>query len=245
MKNLKKETVKNGKKNAFLSTQRYLQFASTHDDVLVLKNGGLRAIIEVSSINFNLKSEDEQNAIIHSYQRFLNSLNFPTQILIKSRKLDIDKYLENLKIKKNEIENPLLKNQMGEYIEYISKLVEFTDIMEKKFYVIVPTNPMRAEKVSTISNFMAYIKPDDTVLEIITRRKEFKTLKKDLDNRVNIVKTALENCGLNVTQLSTQKIIEIFYRSYNPQLSRNQKLSPVEGLALSDPPEKNLVSGEI
>jgi len=240
----KKETVKNGQKNPFLSTQRYLQFASAHDDVLVLKNGGLRAIIEVSSINFNLKSEDEQNAIIRSYQRFLNSLNFPTQILIKSRKLDIDQYLDNLKARKKDIENPLLKNQMGEYIEYISKLVEFTDIMEKKFYVVVPVNPMRAEKTSTISNFMAYIKPDDNVLEIITRRREFKTLKKDLDNRVNVVKTALENCGLSIKQLTTQKIIEIFYQSYNPQLSRNQKLTSVEELAVSGTPEENLVSEE-
>ncbi len=244
MTNSKKETVKNGKKNVFLSTQRYLQFASAHDDVLVLKSGGLRAILEVSSINFNLKSEDEQNAIIRSYQRFLNSLNFPTQILIKSRKLDIDKYLDNLKERKSKIENPLLKNQMGEYIEYISKLVEFTDIMEKKFYVIVPVNPTRAEKTSTIFNFMSYIKPDDNVLEIITRRKEFKTLKKDLDNRVNIVKTALENCSLNATQLSTQKIIEIFYQSYNPKLSRNQKLTALEELALSETPETNLVADE-
>jgi len=158
-----KETVRTKQKQKLLSTQRYLDFAGVHDDTLILKNGGIRAILEVSSINFNLKSEDEQNAIIYSYQRFLNALNFPTQILVKSKKLDIDLYLENLKEKQRHQQNELLKRQMEEYIEYIAKLVEYADIMEKKFYVVIPQNPPRAEKKTFMQSFWQKIHPDDKV----------------------------------------------------------------------------------
>lgn len=236
-----KKTVRTKGKHPLLAIQRYLDFASVHDDTLILKNGGLRAVLEVSSINFNLKSEEEQNAIIYSYQRFLNALNFPTQILVKSRKLDIDLYLENLKERLRHQQNELLKRQMAEYIEYIAKLVEYADIMEKKFYIVIPQNPPRAEKKTFMQSFWAKIHPDDKVEDIIKRRKEFKELKTALDERVNVVTTGLENCGLNVTQLDTQRMIELFYQSYNPQLAREEKLAPVQEYSMEGNPEDNLV----
>ncbi len=238
---MKKDTVRNAKKKKLLSTQRYLEFSSVHDDTLVLKDGGLRAILEVSSINFNLKSEDEQNAITYAYQRFLNALNFPVQILLRSRKLDIGNYIESLKDKAKMQQNELLKAQMGEYIEYISKLIEYADIMEKRFFVIVPMNPARAENKSTIRRFLEKISPDDKVLSAITRRKEFKGLKKGLDERVNVVKTGLENCGLKTQTLSTEKIIEIYYQCYNPQLARTQKINSIEDLAMDKNNVDNLI----
>ena len=222
-------------KGGMLSTQKYLQFAEAHDNVLVLKDGGLRAVLEVSSVNFNLKSEAEQNAIIQGYQSFLNSLNFPIQILIKSRKLDIDGYIELLKERMRKISNSLLKQQMEGYIDFISKLVEFSDIMEKKFYVVVPMTPARAETKSAVASFLAYISPGDTVLDVLKRKQEFKNLKKQLDTRINVAKTALENCGVGVKQLQTDEIIEIFYKTYNPEMSRNQKIENLEEIAL----EKN------
>jgi len=192
-------------------------------------------------VNFNLKSEEEQNAIIYSYQRYLNALNFPAQILIKSRKLDIDLYLENLKEKMRHQQNELLKRQMAEYIEYIAKLVEYADIMEKKFYVVVPQNPPRAEKKSFLQSFWEKIHPDDKVEDIIRRRQEFKTLKTGLDERINVVTTGLENCGLSVKKLDTQSVIELFYQSYNPQLAREEKLASVDSYAMEKNPEDNLV----
>ena len=229
-----KDTVRKGKDAKVVSTQRYLQFAEVHDDSLVLVNGGLRAIIEVSSINFNLKSSEEQDAIIMSYQQFLNALNFPIQILIKSRKLDIDLYKNVLQQRKKEIKGTLLKNQMSEYMEYIGRLVENADIMEKKFYIVIPVNPPRAEQKSGFAKFLSYIKPDDTVVNILRRRREFGELKKDLDTRVNIVSTALENCNLKVKRLDTAQIIQIFYQSYNPQLARAQKFNHVEDLGVQE-----------
>ncbi len=237
-----KETVHTKSKNKILSTQRYLDFAGVHDDTLILKNGGLRAILEVSSVNFNLKSEEEQNAIIYGYQRFVNALNFPVQILVKSRKLDIDQYLDSLKEKLRHQQNELLKAQMSEYIEYVAKLVEYADIMEKKFYVVVPQNPLRAEQKGTLVSFWQKIHPDDKVEEIIKRRKEFKMLKRGLDERINIVTTGLENCGLNVTQLGTERIIQLFYQCYNPQLSRQEKVVKYQDYGLDDQPEDKLIT---
>ena len=147
------ESVKQSKKTAAAGTQTFLKIAEIRDNTVVLKNGGVRGILKVSSINFNLKSEDEQNAIIYSYQGFLNTLEFPIQIVVRSKKLDIDDYLDTLRVKGDEQANPLLQQQTFEYIEYISKLVEYADIMEKEFYVIVPYDPFRAQKLNMFQKF--------------------------------------------------------------------------------------------
>jgi len=240
-KNPAKSSVRDGKKNGLVSTQRYLQFSEVHDDTLVLKNGGLRAVLQVSSMNFNLKSEAEQKAIIHSYQSFLNTLNFPVQILVRSRKLDIDQYVGNLEQRHSKIANPLLQQQMGDYIGYISRLVEYSDIMEKKFFVVVPLNPARAQKKGIFASFLDYITPEDSVSKIMQRKREFKSLKKILDSRLQTAKTALESCGLGVSQLKTEEIIELFYQAYNPDKARTQKFHSMADLATAGTPMDNLV----
>ena len=158
-----KDTVRQKKGAPAASTQLYLNIAEIKDDVLVLKNGGLRAILQTSSVNFNLKSEEEQNAIIYSYQSFLNSLDFPIQIVVQSRKLDVDKYIENVRNMAEKHENPLLKQQTLEYAEYVQKLIEYADIMEKNFYVIVPFDPYRAQKLNIFAKFMQRISAQDSV----------------------------------------------------------------------------------
>jgi hypothetical protein len=139
------------------------------------------------------------------------------------------------------IENQLLKDQMAEYIEYVQKLVEYSDIMEKRFFIVVPVDPPRAQKKTLISKFMSYVNPDDTVLNILKRRGEFKQLKKQLDTRLEVVLTAIGNCGLKVEPLKTSEIIELFYQVYNPQLARSQKLGDIEELSITSGPEENLV----
>ena len=123
------------------STQEYLDIAEIKDDTVIMKDGTLRAVLLVSSINFALKSEDEQNAVIDGYVRFLNNLNFTLQIVIQSRELDINNYLDYLKVKEKEQTNKLLKSQTGEYIEYIKELTSLGKIMNKRFYVVVPYDP--------------------------------------------------------------------------------------------------------
>jgi type IV secretory pathway VirB4 component len=222
-----KSTVRQKKGSPAASTQLFLNIAEIKDNVVVLKNGGLRAILQTSSVNFNLKSEEEQNSIIYAYQSFLNSLDFPIQIVIQSRKLDIDKYIENVKEASAKHENPLLKQQTLEYAEYIQKLVEYADIMEKDFYVVVPYDPYRAQKLNPLEKFMQSISSADSIDNIKRRHREFEELNKHLGERVNSVRTGLEACNLRVAQLTTPQLIETFYRLYNPETSRNQKIDDI------------------
>lgn len=228
-----KDSVKQGKKAAGGSTQTFLKIAEIRDNTLVLKNGGVRGVLKVSSINFNLKSEDEQNAIIYSYQGFLNTLEFPIQIVVRSKKLDIDDYLDNLRTVGEQQENQLLQTQTFEYIEYVSKLVEYADIMEKEFYVIVPHDPFRAQKLNMFQKFFQNINPKDNYAEVKRRHEEFAELKKKLSSRVNTVKVGLENCGLQVEELDTKGLIQLFYESYNPVAARYQKLKHLEDAKIS------------
>lgn len=227
-----KESVKVGKKNVKDSTQLHLKISEIRDNTIVLKNGGLRAVLKSSSINLNLKSEAEQNAVIYSYQNFLNTLEFPIQIVIRSKKLDIDDYIEKLKKLAVKQTNPLMQKQTFEYIEYISRLVEYADIMEKEFYVVIPQDPFRSEQKGLIKTFLENIFPQDTVEKIKQRHGEFDQLKKGLSQRVNTARAGLENCNLRVTELNTQELIELFYEVYNPMTSRNQKFANEEDLAL-------------
>ena len=220
-----KDTVRQKKGSPAVSTQLYMNIAEIKENVVVLKNGGLRAILQTSSVNFNLKSEQEQNAIIYSYQSFLNSLDFPVQICIQSRKLDIDKYIDNVKEKAEQHTNPLMKQQTLEYAEYIQKLIEYADIMEKNFYVVVPYDPYRSQKMNIFEKFMQSISSQDSIENIKRRHHEFQDLNKHLNERVNSVKTGLEACNLRAVQLTTPQLIELFYKIYNPETARNEKIA--------------------
>jgi len=224
-KNEKDAKVKAAKHAAKTSTQLHLRIAEIRNDTVILKNGGVRAVIECDSINFNLKSEVEQEAIIQAYQSFLNTIDFPIQIVIQSKKLDLDKYLDGLKTKADKQENPLLQKQTYEYIEYIDKLLEYADIMDKKFYVVVPYESFKSTKVSLIAKFMARMKLKEVDSDFLRRKKEFENLKKGVDHRLNIVQAGLESCGLKIDRLDTKQLIQLYYKSYNPELSRSQKLS--------------------
>jgi hypothetical protein len=234
------ESVRQGlaKQTPATSTQTYLKISEIRDDTLVLKNGGIRAILKVSSINFNLKSEDEQNAIIYSYQGFLNTIEFPIQIVVRSKKLDIDEYLDKLKKIGEKQTNSLLQRQTFEYVEYIAKLVEYADIMEKEFYTVVPLDPYRSEKQNFIQKFFQNVNAKDSYDTIKRRHEEFETLKKSLNQRVNTVKTGLENCGLKVSQLTTRELIELFYNIYNPIASRYEKSKNIKDTNISSDEEK-------
>ena len=225
-----------GKKNrtagAQKSTQTHLRFGEIRDNTLVLRNGGVRAVLKTTSINFNLKSEQEQDSIIHGYQGFLNSLEFPIQILIKSKKLDIDDYIDQVEKLGEKQENKLLQEQTFEYAQYIRKLIEYADIMEKEFYVVVPHDPPRSAGLNVFQSFFQRMAPKDTYSDVKMRHKEFSRLVKDLTQKVNIVKAGLENCGLKVQQLETQELIELFYNSYNPTIYRTSKIKDLEEMAI-------------
>lgn len=209
------------------ATQQRLYIAEIRNDVALLKDGTLRTVLEVSSINFALKSEDEQQAIIQGYVSFLNALDFEMQIVIQSRKLDIRKYLESLdQLAKNQA-NELLKVQTTEYRQYIEELVTLSDIMEKRFYVVVPYSPFSKKRKNWWSRAQEVIFPT-RVIKLADAK--FDKYLKELRQRVGVVAGGLTSIGLQVSQLDTQHLIELYYQMYNPTRGTNKQLPPLEQL---------------
>mgnify|MGYP003474025550 FL=1 len=209
------------------STQKYLHLSEIRDNTVVMDDGTVRSVLLVSSINFALKNEDEQNAIIGAYVNFLNNLSFPLQIVIQSRELNISDYLVDLQRREKEQTNELLKAQTADYIDYISELVSLGKIMNKRFYVVVTYNPLSDEK----KGFMAIIEElFNPVSSIRMKEEKFRRLQKELSRRVDSVIAGLSSIGLNVVELDTQGVIELMYNSYNPDVSASQALDNVNNL---------------
>lgn len=221
--------AKKNTQSSINSTQRFLDIAEIKDNTIVMKDGTLRAVLLVSSINFALKSEDEQNAVIDAYVRFLNNLSFNLQIVIQSRELDIDNYLNYLKGKEKEQINKLLKVQTADYIEYVKELTSLGKIMNKRFYVVVPYDPMTDKHKSFFSSLSEALRPA-TVIKL--KDKEFIKYQDMLERRVESVFGGLESIGVSVVRLDTQSLIELYYKTYNPETSKNQNLTDVNKLRI-------------
>jgi len=203
------------------TTQKYLDVAEIRDDVLIMKDGTLRAVIMVSSLNFALKSEDEQNAIISSYVSFLNNLEYPLQIIIQSREFKIDSYLEMLDQKQREQTNELLRVQTADYLSYIKELIALGKIMNKRFYVAISYNPLSNKQKSFFSRMGETLKPA-TLIRL--KDEKFQSRREALMLRVEKINGGLQSMGLNGAMLDTQGIIELLYNSYNPDTSSNQQM---------------------
>lgn len=213
------------------STLRYLDIAGIRQDTVIMKDGSLRSVIMVSSVNFALKNEDEQNAIIAAYVSFLNNISFPLQIIIQSRELNIENYLNDLKQKEKEQTNELLKMQIGEYIGYIQELVSLSKIMNKRFYVVVPYNPLSDKKKGFLSRLTETFSPTSLIR---MKEENFAKLRLELQRRVDSVISGLDSIGLNAIELDTQSLIELYYNTYNPVTAVNEKLAPTEQLRIEE-----------
>ncbi len=209
------------------SVQKYLPITGIRNDCVILKDGTLRAVIMCSSINFALKSEKEQNAIISGYINFINSLTWPIQIVIQSRKLNIDPYLEELSRLEKEQTNELLKIQMRDYIAYIKELIQLGQIMAKKFFIVVPYNPLGDVKRSFFERFLEIFKAPSFIK---MKREKFERYRTELFKRVDFIISGLAGLGINAVPLDTQSLIELFYNIYNPTESVLQKVEKVEKL---------------
>ncbi len=204
------------------STLKYVDVESVHDGVIVLRNGSLRAIVMMSSINFELKSEKEQDAIIIQYQSFLNSLDFPVQIVINSRRLNIAPYLKKIDKRERMTENEALRMQIMEYRAYISELTEVRNIMTKYFYVVVPFSPVESEGESIFLRLFHALHPAH---KIARKRERFETYKNQLFQRVDHVAAALGGTGVRGRMLNTEEVLELLYNAYNPSLFTSTSLS--------------------
>jgi hypothetical protein len=214
-----------------VSTQQFLDIAEIKDDCVILRDGTMRAVLLASSINFALKSEDEQNAVIEAYVRFLNNLSFSLQIVIQSRELNISSYLEYLNQKEKEQTNRLLKAQTSDYIGYIKELTSIGKIMNKRFYVVIPYSPLSDKHKGFFSLLGESLKP---ATSIKLKEKSFLQYKDLLGRRVESVMNGLEAMGVKSTRLDTQSLIELYYNTYNPETSKNQGLADVNKLRLEN-----------
>ncbi|MFB6226087.1 MAG: TraC family protein [Candidatus Paceibacteria bacterium] len=219
------------KKKAKASTQTHLPIQEIKEDVVVLKNGSLRKVLMVSSLNFALKSEDEQNAIISSYVTFLNNLDHPLQIVVQSRRFNIEPYLERIKEREEEETNELLLTQMADYRSFIKELVDIGDIMTKDFYVVVPYNPGGAGDKGFFDRVKEALKPAFTIK---LKEKKFKKRKDKLEKRTRQIESGLSSIGLEVQPLDTQALIELYYSSYNPDLAFNEELRDMDKIRVED-----------
>lgn len=213
------------------ATQKYLDIMEIKDDCVVLKDGTLRAVLLVSSINFALKSDEEQDAVIQAYVQFLNSLTFPVQIVIQSRKLNIDEYLSRLKEMEKQQTNELLKKQTAEYIQYINELIEISDIMSKRYYVVVPYAAAGMKFKGFFARFQEALSPTSA---IHLKQKNFEKYRQELLKRVDYIVDGLAAIGLKAVTLDTQSLIELYYNTYNPETYDQQELKDINKLNLEE-----------
>lgn len=203
-------------KTSAQSSQDFVPVKEVRDGVIVLQNGGLRAILMASSLNFALKSEDEQSAFILQFQSFFNSLDFSIQIYIQSRELDIRPYLETLEEEFKRTMDDLMRIQIREYMEFIKSFVEGADIMTKQFFVVVPYTPPVLSAVNTgILGSLPWSQKRGAA-DTGKQKNAFEEQVSQLDQRIAIVQQGLVRTGVRTVQLDTEEVIELLYKIFNP-----------------------------
>jgi len=212
------------------STQKYLDIAEIKENTVIMRDGTMRVVLMVSSINFYLKSEEEQDAIISSYVSFLNNLTFPLQVVIQSREMNIEEYLNRMKEKAHEQTNELLKMHTNENISFIQEFISDSKIMSKKFYIVVPYNPLSDKQKKFFSRFLETLKPARLIK---MKEKYFIRRRRELTRRLDTVVSGLSSVGLHAVELDTQSLIELYYNSYNPRVSANEKLTEIKDLRIN------------
>ncbi len=213
-------------------SQTLVPMKEIRDGVAILNDGTMRMTLMVSSVNFALKSQEEQDAIVYAYQDFLNSLDFPVQLSVSSRKMDITPYLEEVKELRDKQLNELLRLQMDEYINFVSELVRSSNIMTKTFFVTVPFSVQQSTKEGFFGRFTKGIK--SAAGKRTMSDEEFGHNRSQLLQRVNQVAIGLQAFGLRLVALKTQELLELYYTVYNPLTSRNQRLRNVGQLRVSE-----------
>ncbi len=182
------------------STQDLIPVKKIKDGVLVLKKGGLRTILAVSTLNFALKSQEEQDSIIYQFQNFLNSLDFACQILLQSRKLNIVGYLDKIREIEKKEEDELLKVQTGEYAKFIEQIMAKGTIMQKNFFVVVPFSPIEIKSKKSKKTGKKEVEEE-----------KFQRNKSQLLQRTEFVILGLKGCGLEAVPLDSFEITELLW----------------------------------
>lgn len=218
------------------STQNHLQIAEIRDGIVIMNDGSFRSVVMVKSINFDLMSPQEREGVEFSYQGFLNSLYFPIQIFVRSQKVDLRPYIEKLDKIRGEHDNMLLAFLMDDYIDFMDGLAAQTNIMDKKFYVVIPFFPVSESAKpkpyqSSKNLFDGVFKLfGNAKTHIVVNEKHLEEAKAELRNRVQAVLAGLMQCGVQGLPLDTQELIELYYDTYNPDTATRQQLKNFDDL---------------
>lgn len=194
------------------STQDFVPVKEVRDGIIMLKDGTMRAVLLASSINFALKSEDEQTAFIVQFQNFLNSLDFSCQIFVQSRMLDIRPYLATLEVEYKKQLDDLMRVQIREYIEFVKSFTEAANIMTKNFFLVVPYSPAMSSKKAR--SFLPGLGGGKQTAE--ESKKSFEEQVSQLEQRISIVQQGLIRTGVRTVQLGTEEAVELLYKMFNP-----------------------------
>ncbi len=216
------------------STQNTLQIAEIRDGIVIMNDGSFRSVIMLKSINCDLMSLNEQEAVESGYQAFLNSLYFPIQIFIRSQKVDLEPYIARLDKIRTEHDNMLLAMLMEDYVTFISNLSVQTNIMDKKFYVVIPYFPV-ADVQKAITNSKNFF---TGLGDLFSKKEKHVTInesvleqaKTELRNRVQATLAGLMQCSVQGLPLDTQELIELYYDTYNPDTATRQQLKNFDDL---------------
>lgn len=199
------------------AVQEFIPIEEIRDGIVVLKSGHLRVVMLASSVNFDLKSQDEQEAIILQYQNFLNSLDFPVQFFIQSRRLDIRPYVALLENRLKDQTGDLIKIQTREYIDFIKNVTEKTNIMSKTFFIVVPFAPAilsESKKSGFLGNLLGGKKTSAEAAKADFER--FEENRSQIEQRKSIVVQGLARIGIRTVALGTEELVELFYKIFNP-----------------------------
>jgi hypothetical protein len=190
--------------------QSFVPIKEIRDGILVLKDGSMRAILLASSINFALKSADEQQSIIFQFQNFLNSLNFSVQLYTQSRKLDIRPYIALLEERLKDQVGDLMKMQTREYIDFIKNFTESSNIMTKSFFIVIPYTPPISTGSKSVKSFFG------NSTNVSEEKSSFEENRVQIQQRMESVEQGLVRCGIRIAELGTEELIELFYKIFNP-----------------------------
>ena len=198
------------------STQDFVPIRDVRNNVVVLKNGQLCTILIASSINFALKSLDEQRAILQQYQSFLNTIDFSLQFYTQSRRLDIEPYLQQLSSRETQQDNDLMRIQLREYISFIRTFVSEVDIMSKNFFVVIPYTPINVDFKSNLGTLLTGKK------EVKLEEEKLQENLMQLQQRVSLVEQGLNRVGIRTIALKNEELVELYYHIFNPLEAKNK-----------------------
>ena len=218
------------------STQNTLQFAEIRDGIVIMNDGSFRSVIMLKSINFDLMSPQEREAVEAAYQNFLNSLYFDVQIFIRSERIDIRPYIERLDKIRSEHDNMLLAMLMEDYIGFITEVSMQTNIMDKRFYLVIPFYAKADVKkaITQSKNFFTGLTNlfNNKEQHVVVNEADLGAAKSELRNRIQAVLASLQQCGVQGVPLDTQELIELYYDTYNPDTATRQQLKNFDDLAV-------------